>query len=137
MAVEQEVLDAIESGDEEELSTLADWQREEIDLARAILDDEAKAGTRFIAPPDRFEFHGYHQMERFIGTIADADIADQLWRAIKGKGAFRYFRDTLDRLGLEERWYAYRDEAMKQFVLDWAEANNVTVVDEPRRPPGG
>ncbi len=76
-------------------------------------------------------------MEHFIGTIETAEIADQLWQAIKGKGAFRYFKDTLHRLGLEDRWYHFRDQAMKEFVLAWAEENGVTVVDEPRRPPEG
>jgi hypothetical protein len=33
-------------------------------------------------------------MERFIGTVENAEAAEQLWRAIKGKGAFRYFKDT-------------------------------------------
>jgi len=133
--VERSTLDAVESGDDDTLEALPDWQRAEIDLARAIIADEIASGGRFIDPPNKFEFHEYRQMERFIGTIENAGIADQLWRAIKGKGAFRHFKDTLHRLGLAERWYACRDQAMKDFVLAWAEENVVTVVDEPRQPP--
>jgi hypothetical protein len=66
-------------------------------------------------------------MEHFIGTVEDSQAAEQLWRAIKGKGAFRYFKDTAHRLGLLDRWFQYRAEAMKQFVINWAEANNVPV----------
>ena len=66
-------------------------------MARAIAGDTQ---DRFIHPPDRFEFHEYRQMERFIGSLADAAVADQLWRAVKGKGAFRYFKDTLHRRGI-------------------------------------
>ena len=69
-------------------------------------------------------------MERFIGTVEDAEAVEQLWRAIKGKGAFRYFKDTASRLGLLEDWYRYRADAMKEFVMDWAEANNIRCEDD-------
>jgi Uncharacterised protein family (UPF0158) len=69
-------------------------------------------------------------MERFIGTVENAGAAEQLWRAIKGKGAFRYFKDTASRLGLLKQWYQYRDEAMREFVRDWAEAHQVPFVDD-------
>ena len=69
-------------------------------------------------------------MERFIGTVENTDAAEQLWRAIKGKGAFRYFKDTASRLGVLERWFQYREEAMREFVVSWAEANNVPCEDD-------
>jgi hypothetical protein len=57
-------------------------------------------------------------MEEFIGSVADADAAEQLGRATRGKGAFRHFKDTLHRLSLQDQWYRYRDEAMKA-LDDW------------------
>jgi hypothetical protein len=121
------LLSAIEEGDEDALEGLADWEKEEVEIARAIVED---SGERFLAAPDKFDFHEYGQMERFIGTVQDNVAAEQLWRAIKGKGAFRYFRDTASRLGLLKRWYQFRDKAMKQFVLDWAEAHHVSLTDD-------
>ena len=50
--------------------------------------------------------------------------------AIKGKGSFRYFKDTASRLGLLEEWYRYQADAIKEFVVDWAEANNVPRKDD-------
>jgi hypothetical protein len=73
-------------------------------------------------------------MERFIGSVENSQAAEELWRAIKGKGAFRYFKDTAHRLGLLDQWYRYRDEAAKEHVIAWAEANQVTVEDDtPKR----
>lgn len=126
--VEECVLRAVEEGDEEALSEMA--EKEEMEIARAIWND---AGERFVDGPDKFEFHAYRQMERFIGTLEDSEKAKQLWCAIKGKGAFRYFKDTAHRLGLLEQWYEYRDNAMKEFALEWAGANEVQVVDDTRR----
>jgi hypothetical protein len=70
-------------------------------------------------------------MERFIRTLPD-DAADQLWRAIKGPGAFRHFKDTARRLELLNQWYQYRNAAIKEFVLDWAKDNDVPVDDGTR-----
>src|SRR5215469_14041358 len=62
--VEKWVMRAMDEGDEEALSEMAD--KEELETARAIWND---SGERFVDPPDKFEFHEYRQMEGFIGTI--------------------------------------------------------------------
>lgn len=129
VSVERFILTAVEEGDDEHLSNLSDWQREEVEIARAIVSDTTE---RFIDPPDKFEFHEYHHMERFIQSLPAADAADQLWRAIKGRGAFRHFKDTAARLGLLEQWFQYRDEAVRKFVTDWAKASAVPVEDNTR-----
>ena len=125
--VQRSVLSDMEEGDEEALSDLPDWQKDEVEIARAIVAD---SGKRFVTPPDKYEFHEYRQMERFIGTVRNAGAADQLSQAIRGKGAFRYFKDTADRLGLLNQWFQYRNDAMKEFVVDWAEDNNVPYEDD-------
>ena len=127
VTVQKSVLSDVEKGDEEALSDVPDWQKDEVEIARAIVAD---SGKRFVTPPDKYEFHEYRQMERFIGTVRNSEAADQLWQAIKGKGAFRYFKDTADRLGLLNQWFQYRDDAMKEFVVDWAADNNVPYEDD-------
>src|SRR6266480_4992550 len=127
VTIDGSVLSDVEEGDEDALSDVPDWQKDEIEIARAIV---ANSGKRFVAPPDKYEFHEYQQMERFIGTVRNSGAADQLWQAIKGKGAFRYFKDTADRLGLLNQWFQYRDDAMKEFVVDWAQDNSVPYEDD-------
>jgi hypothetical protein len=126
VAVDRSLLSALEEEDEDTAADLSEWGKKEIDLARAIFDEEG-VGERFIQPPDKNDFHEYRQMERFIATVTSSRAAEELYRAIKGKGAFRYFKDTLDRLGLREQWFAFRDAAMKKFVLQWAQDNEVTL----------
>lgn len=129
MRLPNSLLSAAEEGDEAALDSLADWEKEEVEIAKAIAAD---SGERFVDAPGKFEFHEYRQMERFIGTVEDSEAADQLWRAIKGKGAFRYFKDTASRLGLLKEWYRYRDEAMREFVIAWAKAHNVPFEDDTK-----
>ncbi len=128
--VDDEVLRAVEEAEDGAVPKIAsEWLEDQLPAARGI----SAGDKRFLALPDKFDFHEYRHMERFIGTFTDARIADQLWFAIKGKGAFRHFKGTAHRLGLIDDWYRYRDEAMKRFMLDWAEANGVTVDQTPGR----
>lgn len=129
VSIESQILSSVEENDEEGLADLADWQEAELDIARAVVEDD---GTRFIPGPDKFDFNEYRHMERFIHSQDDAKVAGELWRAIKGPGAFRYFKDTLHRHGIQDQWYKYRDGAMKRFVIEWAEANNVPYKDDTR-----
>ena len=50
-------------------------------------------------------------MGDFIATLDDPAVADRLSIAIDGKGAFRRFRDLLDRWpDVATRWYAFSDD---------------------------
>ena len=126
------LLSAIEEEDED-AGSLSGWEDEEVEIARAMVADSE--GGRFVDAPGKFDFHEYRHMERFIGTVEDSAAAEQLWRAIKGKGAFRYFKDTAGRLGLLEQWYQYRESAMQELVRDWADAHQIPIVDDTRANP--
>lgn len=121
------LLSAVEEGDDDALASLADWEAEEVPIAKAVVAD---SGERFVPAPEKFDFHEYRHMERFIGTVQDPQAAEELWRAIKGKGAFRHFKDTASRLGLSTPWFEYRDQAMHQFIQDWAEVKQIPVVND-------
>jgi len=132
--IDRSIVRALEEGDDETPDLYRNAaDQSELKIAQAYLDD---SGKRFLDVPQKFDFHEYRQMERFVGTVSDPAAAEQLWRAIKGKGAFRHFKDTAHRLGLLESWFQYRNEAMKQFCIDWAEAKQVPFVDDivPRKP---
>jgi hypothetical protein len=125
--LEHDLVGAVETSDDEELAQLADWEKEHIEQAKALVEDP---GKRFEPAPTKFDFHEYRHIERFIGTVKDDRVSEQLWRAIKGSGAFRRFKLTVERLGLREDWFAYRDAAMRQFVRIWAEVHEVPLVED-------
>jgi hypothetical protein len=45
--------------------------------------------------------------------------------SIHGKGAFRHFKDTLYRFGMEEQWYRFHKEALQQIAKEWLTDNNL------------
>ena len=107
---------------------IPDWQKSE------MLDaDRVETGhtQRYI----RIEWdnpHGdYEDMERFIATVDDPELRERLWRAIRGRGAFRYFKDVLlDHPQVREDWFEFRDKRHQQRVKQWLKARDIEVVDD-------
>lgn len=66
---------------------------------------------------------GYHDMELFIETVEDPAIADRLEIAIRGKGAFRRFKDVLSIWPEEfQRYFTLRDERQRGRARAWLAA---------------
>ena len=77
-------------------------------------------GERFISVERDDPHQDYRDMERFIATVEDPDLQDRLWRAIRGRGAFRYFKDVLyDYPDVRQRWFEFKDARTWQRTLDW------------------
>ncbi|MDY2595740.1 MAG: hypothetical protein SOW34_12825 [Oliverpabstia sp.] len=43
--------------------------------------------------------------------------------AIRGRGAFRRFRNLAERLGIIDEWYDYKEKEQKQLSIEWCEEN--------------
>lgn len=65
--------------------------------------------------------NGYRMMEEFIYDLPAGRAQDALDAAIRGKGAFRRFKDRLYDFDLQEKWYKYRDDCYEQIARDWCE----------------
>ena len=70
------------------LEDFPDWQHDAIRFARDIVETD-----HYLPLPDRFEIHEYSIMERFCLSVDDDDMRDDLCEAIRGRGAFRRFKD--------------------------------------------
>ena len=108
---------------------LPEWRQQALLEADQV---EAQYGSRYIGMPDASSHEGYRDMEVFIATVGDERLQDRLWRAISGRGAFRYFKDVLTDYPRErERWFAFKDARLEQRVLDWLESEGIEPIAEP------
>jgi hypothetical protein len=46
-----------------------------------------------------------------------------------GRTQIRYFKDTVRRLGIQQDWYRFRDEAFKEIARDWLLARDIPFVE--------
>jgi hypothetical protein len=110
--------EAEEHGDEE--PDLPDWQKDEWEIAKKISSTD-----RFRPLPTKFDVHEWGIMQEFSRLVESEGIRDDLSHAIHGAGAFRNFKDTVRRLGIEPAWFAFRTDALRQIALDWCEENQI------------
>jgi len=96
------------------------WQLEMMPKIRAALE-----GDRWLELPDRFDIHEWSIMERFSRAQNIEGIRSELLSAIHGAGAFRIFRSAIRRLGLEQSWYQFRDEALAEIARNWLEEHKL------------
>ena len=102
------------------LEDFPDWQHDAIRFARDIVETD-----HYLPLPDRFEIHEYSIMERFCLSVDDEDMRDDLCDAIRGRGAFRRFKDRMQLYGMAEEWYRYRDEALREIAVAWCEEHGI------------
>jgi hypothetical protein len=105
----------------EEIDDLPDWQRENIMIAIDV-DENFE---NYIELPTKHDINEYEIVGDFCQTVSDQQKQDTLLRAIKGKGAFRRFKDKVTEFQIEDQWYSYRDERLKQIAIEWCQDNNV------------
>ena len=106
--------------DREDPDNLPDWQREMLPKVREALESD-----RFLELPGSFEIHEWSIMEEFAASVTSELLRGEILEALRGRGAFRMFRSTIRRLGIENDWYRHRDMAFERVAKEWLEANGV------------
>ncbi|MGO4109101.1 UPF0158 family protein [Paenibacillus sp. YAF4_2] len=102
--------------DERPLENFPEWQRENIERAICILEDEQGKYADFTLKND---YNEYELIEKFISTLEDEKINEALNDAIIGKGAFRRFKDKVIEFGIDKQWYTYKENRIKELVIEW------------------
>ena len=115
-----DVIDAIDTINEDE-TYFYSIQDEEI--VYALEDDEDD--EFFIPLPTKQEVNDYQNMVNFTETIEDDKKRDWFENAIHGKGAFRRFRATLERFGMETEWYDYLEACHRELAIEWCEQHGI------------
>ena len=97
-----------------------EWMREFLPKVKRALEDD-----RMLELPDRVHIDEWRMMQDFAEEQEQCRCRPELLSAVHGAGAFRRFKDTIQRLGLEDSWYQYREAAFEQVAKEWLEENKI------------
>ena len=103
--------------------SLADELEKNLTLEDALNDSDS-----YIPLPREYEIHEYQIMENFVNSLEDKDAACELLHAMQGKGAFRRFKEKVNLLSLEDRWYNHREEAYEKIAVEWCSKYGIEVI---------
>jgi len=108
-----------------DMEDLPPWQQEIIPKLREI--DES---DDFIPLPSQFDVHEYSIMEDFIRRLEDSPMKDDLFNAIRGRGAFRMFKDKIFYHDVADDWWTFKKNAIKRIAIDFLDSEDILWTDE-------
>jgi len=119
--VSKDLMSAAEDGEDEDMvGDLPDWRKPEwVTVLRIVSDD------RFLRLPTSFEIDERSIMEDFANSVQSRRIGDELDDALHRSGAFRNFRTTLRRHGIESDWSGFFENELRRIVIDWCEEHEI------------
>ena len=83
----------------------------------------------WVAAPSQRDIGDYDIMVDFAETITDPHQYELFSVALMGAGAFRRFRDVLERTDLEEEWYAFKHKAYVEIARAWCKNKGIEYMD--------
>lgn len=98
------------------------WQREHLKEVYDLLYNDI---DNYIALPNNFEIKDSDIMEEFIETVSNNSKRIQLENCMWQKGMYRKFKDKLIEIGLENEYYRFYDEKLKEIAIEWCKENNL------------
>ena len=116
--ITEEVWSAAENN--KPITEYPEWERELILKAREI-----QSTDHFIELPDKLDLDSYEIMESFCHEYPNRQISQRLSDAIKGKGAFRRFKDMIFDLGIQDEWNRFERQSFEETAVDWLEAEGI------------
>jgi hypothetical protein len=111
--VSHEELAMAEEDEDLDLSDLPAWQAEMMPKVIEIVTEE-----NWKRLPSKSDIHEWDIMRRFGNAVDDDDLGERIDRAIHGRGAFRMFRDAIERAGQREDWFAFRQQALRKIAQE-------------------
>lgn len=101
--------------------TRKDWLDEDWESAEMVVHNE----ERFVELPSKWDIHDYEIIEAFSYSIKDEQVRRQVLNAIRGRGAFRRFREHIEYQGLLEDWYKYKSDWYAEIAREWCKEHDI------------
>ena len=111
----------LELASEEPDADLPDWQRDAILAAREIM----QAPDDWLALPGKDEIDEWDMLDRFTESLPNEAVRAEIRDCIRGRGAFRNFKAAVRRRGIEQDWYAYKEQSFAEIARDWLTENDL------------
>ena len=83
----------------------------------------------YIQLPDHYDIHEYHIMEMFANQLKDQHMKRELQKTLKGKGAFRRFKDFIYKNQLNTAWQQFLYETHRELAIQWCHKHNIEFVE--------
>lgn len=124
----KQVIEEIEAADDAFTYSYDTQTGETVFLANPAITGEANEelenliedfGERFLRFPTKYDIHEYSIMADFVESLPPGAARQELIHAIRGRGAFRRFKNGIYYHQIEQQWRDYRDQAYREIAIRW------------------
>jgi superfamily II DNA or RNA helicase len=92
-------------------------------------DRAAQQGIEHFIYP-RFTRLVHTNGDKIYRKLSEGSAQDKLTDAIRGRGAFRRFKSEIYYLGVEQKWFEYRDCEYDRISREWCQEHGITLIEE-------
>jgi hypothetical protein len=92
------------------------------------IEEMFAAGNFLRLPDDLFEDLHWGSLDEFVNTLPDDPLRAELMRAIRGKGAFRRFKDIVfggGNVALKHQWSWFETRRKRERIVQWLRDENI------------
>ena len=105
-----------------EVESLPDQDNDYVDFKEfEEIAEKIDASYVYVRLPTQFDIHEYRIMEAF----AEKEGIRGLFLALRGRGAFRRFKDCCADLGIRDEYFTFRHNAYFDIARQWCEENKI------------
>lgn len=105
-----------------EFEALSDGTYVETDLELA---EKIENSDDYVRLPNQYDINEYNIMEQFAESLTNHLQASSLCNALRVRKPFRKFKDQLNYLGLEDKYYSYRHLKYIEIAREWCIKNQI------------
>ena len=92
---------------------------------------------RFLRFPTKYDIHEYSIMESFIESLPPGAARQELAHAIRGKGAFRRFKNGIYYHRIEHLWYDYQAAVYREIAIRWCRDEEIEYIEAEKKTGSG
>ena len=100
---------------------------EEKDELFNLVDEKAED---YIKLPLSHELDKYGMMTRFIDSLENEEYKEVLSKAIRGKGVYRRFKETIESFKLKRKWFLFKKKEYILLAKRFAVDNKIDYIDD-------
>jgi hypothetical protein len=115
--------------EDDSVDDLRDWQKETVAQGKQVL-----ASDEWLELPSKFDIHEWEIMNQFAAAQRRDSARQELLGAIRVSGAFRSFKNAVRRLGVEDQWFAFKQQALEELARDWLVEHGLSPSPEAAQP---
>ncbi|MGM0379694.1 MAG: UPF0158 family protein, partial [Bacillota bacterium] len=79
--------------------------------------------------PSKRDISEFSIIKAFIYLINNEDVKEKLSESIKNKNPYKSFNNQIDKIGIKDEWFDFKEEYIKEKLIQWGKYNDFEIIE--------